>query len=213
VDNSRARPSRSTYRHGNLRSALVAVGVELARRGGPGAVVLREATRRVGVAPNAAYRHFADRDALLEAVGSAAQAELAGAIEAELAAVPDAGEPADIARARLRAVGAGYLSFARSEPGLFRTAFSVPTDLRDATSPERAGQRGLTPFQLLAATLDELVVTGFLAPARRPDAEYVAWSALHGLAVLLLNRPLRGFDPARTQAIEKRLLNLIEQGL
>lgn len=56
---------RSTYRHGDLRRALLDAGIELARSGGPDAVVLREATRRAGVAPNAAYRHFASREALL----------------------------------------------------------------------------------------------------------------------------------------------------
>jgi AcrR family transcriptional regulator len=39
--------------------------------------VLREATRMVGVVPNAAYRHFADRDELLAAVCAAAMGELA----------------------------------------------------------------------------------------------------------------------------------------
>ena len=39
--------------------------------------VLREVTRMVGVVPNAAYRHFADRDALLAAVRAQAVAELA----------------------------------------------------------------------------------------------------------------------------------------
>ena len=53
---------------GTVRSALVEAGLELARSGGPDAVVLREVTRMVGVVPNAAYRHFADRDALLAAV-------------------------------------------------------------------------------------------------------------------------------------------------
>ena len=47
---------------GAVRDGLVAAGLELARTGGPDAVVLREATRMVGVVPNAAYRHFADRD-------------------------------------------------------------------------------------------------------------------------------------------------------
>lgn len=37
-------------------------------------------------------------------------------------------------------VGTSYLRFARSEPGLFRTAFSVPIDLRRATGPERAAR-------------------------------------------------------------------------
>src|SRR6267378_1996855 len=96
-------PKRSTYRHGDLHHALIAAGTELARTGGPDAVVLREATRRAGVSPNAAYRHFTDRAALLEAVCSAAQSLLAVAIEQELATVPAAGDPADVARARLRA--------------------------------------------------------------------------------------------------------------
>jgi AcrR family transcriptional regulator len=56
----------------------------MAREGGPDAVVLREATRRAGVAPSAAYRHFEDRQALLDAVCSAAQASLAVTMEAEL---------------------------------------------------------------------------------------------------------------------------------
>ena len=38
--------ARSTYRHGDLRRALIEAGTELARRGGPDAVVLRDVSRR-----------------------------------------------------------------------------------------------------------------------------------------------------------------------
>ena len=143
-------PKRETYRHGDLRRALVAAGVEMARRGGPEAVVLREATRQAGVAPSAAYRHFTDRRALLDAICSAALAELAEAMEAELAGLPRDGEPdGDLAaRARFGAVGRGYLRFAREEPGLFRTAFSASENLGDTTSPSRAEPRswkGVSP--------------------------------------------------------------------
>src|SRR6266436_2000863 len=62
---------------GAVRDGLVAAGLELARTGGPDAVVLREVTRMVGVVPNAAYRHFADRDAFLGAVRDAAVGRLA----------------------------------------------------------------------------------------------------------------------------------------
>jgi len=62
---------------GTVRTALVEAGVELARSGGPDAVVLREVTRMVGVVPNAAYRHFADRDAFLAALRDAAVGRLA----------------------------------------------------------------------------------------------------------------------------------------
>ncbi len=84
-------PKRDTYRHGDLRRALLEAGTELARAGGPDAVVLREATRRAGVAPSAAYRHFANRGALLDAVCLAAQAALAEAMEAELDGLPNGG--------------------------------------------------------------------------------------------------------------------------
>src|ERR1700729_4577364 len=80
-------PRRETFRHGNLRRALLEAGMELARDGGPQAVVLREATRRAGVAPNAAYRHFSSHRDLLQAVRAAALSSLALAIEAEIAMV------------------------------------------------------------------------------------------------------------------------------
>jgi AcrR family transcriptional regulator len=204
---------RTTYRHGDLHHALIVAGTELAREGGPDAVVLREATRRVGVAPNAAYRHFADRGALLEAVCSAAQSLLAVAIEQQLASVPTKGDPAGVARARLRAVGTGYLRFALHEPGLFRTAFSASRDLDNIGSPERAGASGLSPFQLLGSALDELVEAGVLPKERRPGAEFLAWSSVHGLAMLLIDGPLRALDKKKTHAIVERLLDMVEQGL
>ena len=206
-------PKRGTYRHGDLRRALIEAGMGLARAGGPKAVVLREATRRAGVAPSAAYRHFADRRALLDAVCSAAQAALAVAIEVELAGLSRGGDPADCARSRLRAVGVGYLGFARAEPGLFQTAFSASDNLRSAASPTRAGEGGLTPFQLLGAALDELVEAGVVPPERRPGAEFLAWSAVHGLAMLLIDGPLRGLEHARAQDVGRRLIDMVERGL
>ncbi|MEV0375923.1 helix-turn-helix domain-containing protein, partial [Streptomyces sp. NPDC050636] len=76
------KPKRDTYRHGDLRNALIKAGLDLAREGGPEAVVLRAVTRQAGVVPNAAYRHFADRGALLHAVSQAAMAQVARTMEA-----------------------------------------------------------------------------------------------------------------------------------
>ena len=81
---SARRPQRKTYRHGDLRSALLQAGIELAREFGPEALTLREATRRAGVVPNAAYRHFANHAALLDAVRDAALAAMAVTMERRL---------------------------------------------------------------------------------------------------------------------------------
>ncbi|MEC4717578.1 TetR/AcrR family transcriptional regulator [Noviherbaspirillum sp. CPCC 100848] len=205
---------RDTYRHGDLYQALLQAGVELARHAGPEAVVLREVTRRVGVVPNAAYRHFADRAALLNAVCDRAQAALAITIEAEIAAIKRAKEhPALYARSVLRAVGTGYLGFAQAEPGLFRTAFSVPAGLETAASATKAGNSGRSPFQLLSGALDLMAEAGILPPERRFGAEFLAWSAVHGLAMLVIDGPLRSLDATQKNAISQRLLDMVENGL
>jgi len=207
-------PSRSTYRHGDLRRALLEEGIELARTGGPDAVVLREATRRAGVAPNAAYRHFASREALLQAVRAAALSAVAAAMEAELASLPAGLPPADFARASVRAVGSGYLRFAQAEPGLFRTAFARSDVLMQAT-PETptAGPGGLNPFELLGTALDKLVEAGVMPPEKRPGAEFLAWSAVHGLAILVIDGPLGPVIGPHMQQIGQRLLDMVEKGL
>jgi AcrR family transcriptional regulator len=206
-------PPRGTYRHGNLRQALVDAGIELARSGGPEAVTLREATRRAGVVPNAAYRHFTSQRDLLQAVRSAALSAIAVSMELELSAIrPDLSEVAS-AKASVRAVGTGYLRFARAEPGLFRTAFGTAPLPGKTANPEQAGNTGLNPFQLLNSALDRMAAARVLPPERRPGAEYLAWSAVHGLAMLVIDGPLRVMDDQQIDAIIPRLLDMVEKGL
>lgn len=207
-------PVRKTFRHGNLRKALLEAGIELARTGGPQAVVLREATRRAGVAPNAAYRHFSSHSDLLQAVRAAALSFLAIAIEKEIAGVRRSrSSPAEVARATLRAVGTGYLKFALTETGLFRTAFSVADRVEGDVDAAKAGKSGLNPFQLLSSALDLLVERKVLPPERRPGAEYLAWSAVHGLAFLIIEGPLSGAMDTEIRALSERVLQMVEKGL
>jgi len=206
-------PPRTTYRHGDLRRVLLEAGIQLARDGGPDAVVLREATRRAGVVPNAAYRHFANRQELLKAVRLAALSTLALAMETELAGVQRRGRrPADVARANLRALGIGYLRFARTESGLFRMLANGDEPAGDG-DPAKAGASGLAPLQLLGAALDKLVETGVLLAERRPGAEYLAWSAVHGLAILAIDGPLSNLPHAELDIVSQRLVGMIEKGL
>jgi AcrR family transcriptional regulator len=205
--------ARSTYRHGDLRRALLKAGVELARAGGPEAVVLREATRRAGVVPNAAYRHFASRQALLQAVRAAALSAVARAMEAELATLQPARDPVEFARASVRAVGTGYLRFAQAETGLFRTAFATPVDVNDEPAEAKGGHSGLDPFELLGAALDQLVEAGAMPAERRPGAEFLAWSAVHGLALLIIDGPLRGMPLSQADALGQRVIDMVEKGL
>ena len=92
--------TRDTYHHGDLRAALLTAGIGLAREGGPDAVVLREVTRVVGVAPNSAYGHFPTLTALKKAVAQRARADMAEAMSAHLGAVSGPGEDDEPAAGR-----------------------------------------------------------------------------------------------------------------
>ena len=190
----------------------MAAGLELARTGGPDAVVLREATRMVGVVPNAAYRHFADRDELLAAVCAAAMNELADRMAAGVAAVPGQyGDPA-AAGGRLAAIGTAYLQFAHEEPGWFATAFAVPQQHPYGISDERTGP-DRSPLGQLRAVLDELVDAGVVSPQRRDGLEFPIWSTVHGLAVLAEQGPLRDLPDAARHHLQELTSAFIGAGL
>lgn len=188
---------------GTIRASLVEAGLELARSGGPDAVVLREITRMVGVVPNAAYRHFADRDALLAAVRDEAVRELARRMADGMSQVRAGPHTPTGGRLRLRAVGQAYLEFARNEPGLFDTAFAAT----DHPPPSQRTDEP-TPLELLQSALDNLVEAGVLAPDRRPNIEYPTWASVHGLAVLLRG-PLRSLTEREKTRLEAQLLAFI----
>ncbi len=195
-----------------MRDGLVAAGLELARTGGPQAVLLREATRMVGVVPNAAYRHFAGHDELLAAVCAAAMNELAIRMAAGVSRVRGRHGDAGAARRRLGAIGTAYLEFARDEPGLFATAFALPQQ-HAYGAPDDGTGRDRTPLGQLRTVLDELVDAGVLNRKRRDGIEYPIWSAVHGLAVLSGQGPLRDVPDARRRRLEQLTFSFIGEGL
>jgi AcrR family transcriptional regulator len=126
----------ASYHHGNLRAALLEHGVSLARAGGPDAVVLRDVQRMAGVSNSAAYRHYADRHALLAAVKANVMTQMGAAMVEALDQVPGRGPRTERALARFRATGQAYIDFAVAEPGLFRTAFAPDgTEPSEETTP------------------------------------------------------------------------------
>jgi AcrR family transcriptional regulator len=187
------------YHHGNLREALIEAGLATARAEGPEAVLLRAATRTAGVSPNAAYRHFADRDELLAAVAGRCMEKLADLIETRLTeGASDPGSPKGAWNA-LTIAGQAYIEFALTETGWFKTAFGslvlgVDHDLTDTKDP----------YAILNRLLDDLVTTGALPIERRPGAEYAAWASVHGISTLLTEGPLVALpEDERRRAIDK----------
>jgi AcrR family transcriptional regulator len=188
---------KTGYHHGDLRTALIDAGLALTRTGGPEALTIREATRRAGVSPNAAYRHFADREALL--------GEVASAIQHRMAARMQGSSRRRGAEDQLRAVGMGYIKFALDEPGWFTVAFF------GAVNPDETA--GAPPYLALVDALDAMVAAGVLTPERRDGAEWPCWSAVHGFAELVLHGPLRDAGRRDVEALARRTVDDIVAGV
>lgn len=196
--------SRERYHHGDLRAALTAAAVGAAREGGEHAVGLNRLAAQVGVSASAAYRHFpGGLDELLVAVGDVARVELAQRLEERMAAAKASRDPATAAVRRFRASGQAYVDYVLEQPGLFQVA----------SRHDRGRSRDADPFALLQGCIDELVATGALPPERRRDAAAAAWAAVHGVALLMTEGPLRRLSAAARRRVVDRTLDMVQAGL
>jgi len=175
-----ARKRRNQYHHGDLRRALVQEAVQTIDRDGVAGLTLRQVGERLGVSRTALYRHFADKSALLAAVGL----EGFRAFRAAMMAVGSDG---------FEAMGRAYVAFARTHPAHYRVMFGG--FLEGCRSEPELETEAKASFQLLVDALAGLQARGLL---RDDDAEQMArfvWAIVHGIAMLAIDGQLGAHDP------------------
>jgi AcrR family transcriptional regulator len=184
---------RTSYHHGDLREALVVAAEKLVATKGVAGFSLREAAREVGVDPAACYRHFRDKDAILQELAQRGFGRMATAMEA---AIVGKRSP----RAKLAAIGTAYVSFAFDHPPWFRSMFG-PTGF-DARDPRLRGQyaAGRGPYQILEDGVRELLGAG-VPRARIDTAALILWSGAHGYASLVIDGAIRPTRADRTRHV------------
>ena len=112
---------KKPYHHGNLAESLLEAVDELATKFGLEAVTLRACAKIVGVSPSSAFRHYADKRALLTAFATKALHQLAELMEsAQNRAVKDGSNA-------FTAVGLAYIEFALDKPAFFRAMWREET--------------------------------------------------------------------------------------
>lgn len=199
------------YHHGNLREALIDAGVDLAREGGPDEIALREATRRAGVTPRAAYRHVADRDALVNEVARVALTEMVALIRERTDRIRPT-SPLDGTTQALRAIGTGYIDYALAEPGMFAVALFAIDDMGLAR-PSESGLSHPSPYEVLEEVLGGFVEAGMLAADRLPVAASMCWSSVHGFATLATQGPLREVPRDEASRLGADVVDMVIEGL
>jgi AcrR family transcriptional regulator len=201
--------AKRAYHHGDLRNALIEAAARLAGDGGPQAVTVRAAARAVGVTPTAAYRHFENHEQLLQAAKEYALDRLAGTMREFTDRLPDTPDPARRAMSTLSAIARGYIQFATSAPGLFRTAFKQGAPMLEGEAMVKMD----ASFQMLFRGLDSLVEAGHLSAGERKLAEITCWSTVHGFSMLVIDGPMHGWPESMLGEAVDQMVAILVRGL
>ncbi|ORB87326.1 TetR family transcriptional regulator [Mycobacterium kansasii] len=180
-----------------LRQEILDAATELLLETGQvRAVSIRSVAQRVGVTPPSLYLHFADKDALLDAVCARYLARLDGEMER---AATGQSSTVDV----LRAQGLAYVRFALQTPELYRLA--TMAEWRSGSDVDLALDS--SAFQHMRASVRALMDEGVY---RVDDPTMIAlelWAAVHGVAALLITKPHLPFDDA--EAFADRVLSAV----
>ncbi|MFA7323367.1 MAG: TetR/AcrR family transcriptional regulator [Candidatus Nanopelagicales bacterium] len=172
-------PQGPTYHHGALSEALIDTAFRHVQADGSASLSLRSLAHELGVSPSAAYNHFADKEALLNAVTAQCHVALDQRMDAAAQQFPGTSD-ADLI-GRFQALGRAYIDFAEQEPRLFSHAFKNMCDFNpDAAAESRA-------YALLCSILDELGERHLLRPGIREGLDMTIWVSVHGFAELALS--------------------------
>jgi AcrR family transcriptional regulator len=192
---------KQAYHHKDLRNALIDAALAMLVTEGTNEVTLRELARRLGVTHTAPYAHFEDKAALLEAVANNGFGQLASELEA---AEHSAQEPLQA----FRAIGQSYLRFAQNNPNLYRLMFTDPEladDPKCEMSPE--GERA---FAVVARVIEHV---GIPDGADVRDVAAAAWSMVHGISMLDIDRRINGKTMTRPDQVLALATEMMIRGL
>lgn len=182
-------PVNAPYHHGDLRAAALQMGMERLEDQAHPELGLRALARDLGVSATALYRHFPNKDALLDALALEGLNRL-GRNQAEAA------EAAGGGRAGFAEVGVTYVEWAVQHPALLRLIYARVGKV-DLTTPDPSAMG--EAFRQLRKGIAEKM-PGDLAPEERAAATLHAWSLVHGLAMLILDGQIE-YDPAMVRKV------------
>jgi AcrR family transcriptional regulator len=186
------------YHHGNLRAALLRAAEDALEVGGLQNVSLRELSRELGVSHTSPRRHFADKQALIDALA------LSGFERFDAVLRRACGNRVHTFKARLIRLARAYVAFALKHPALFALMFEA----KHGTNPPRellqASERA---FGHGPATFAQGQAAGEVVAGDSGRLSLVAFAALQGLITISTKGRFKGVPlGALTDEIIERII-------
>ncbi len=204
----RRQKTPESYRHGDLRNALLKQALALIESRKEVTFTIREIAAAAGVSHAAAYRHFKSKREILGALAADGFSQMQQAFAASL--VVSAQKKTSSARELAKA----YVTFAVTHPGSFRVMFHP--DLKSLVDDSELEQSSMAAFGTLVECMQHNQKVGRFVDRPTEDLVVVAWSLVHGLSTLLVNESFpanfTGKDFGGPATIEA-MAQLLELGL
>jgi len=174
------------YHHGDLRNALILAAAELIAESGSLHFAMSDAARRAGVSAAAPYRHFRDRDALLEAVTQLAFLGLAQVAQAAVARTPPGSAES------ILELGRSYLAYVTERPAFYDLMWGdVGSRAMDAEHFDRA----TSGFYHLTGAVKAYLQARDLESVDSRDTAVKLWALVHGFSALAMSGKLELLHP------------------
>jgi len=188
---------RSEYHHGDLGHAAIRAAKNLVDSEGLNSLGIRRVAEATGVSPAALYRHFENLEQLKAEVSAQIRLELGEFLKAKRDRTPLSRSKSRNALIRFEALGEAYIDYARKHPRLFEIAFIHCDEKPISEFADLA-------WELLQESIKELDEVGLLDRKIKVAAPMIAWSSVHGLAVLVAQRAIlqREQDQALRQIMD-----------
>ncbi|MEI9999421.1 MAG: TetR/AcrR family transcriptional regulator [Verrucomicrobiota bacterium] len=189
------------YHHGHLREALLRAAEAALEARGASALSLRELSRELGVSHASPQRHFAGKQALLDALALRGFERLDAALGRAVK-----GRERGF-KARLTTLARAYVGFALRHPALF----SLMWDAKHGPKPPRellqAAERA---FGHSPATIAEGQAAGEVIAGDPGRLSLVAFAALQGLIAICTDGKFKGLSAERltVELIERLITGL-----
>ena len=169
-----AKKTAKTYHHGDLREALIKAGRAILAKDGIDALTLRACARKAGVSHAAPQHHFASINDLLAEIAATGFEDFVRSLDKAAAHAPSPIE-------RLKAMGQGYVAFARGRPAVYQLMFGVAAPL----SSERLQTAKVAAWEQLANLVSEAA-----GPVNKDAKALQVWSTVHGFSMLVISQRL-----------------------
>jgi AcrR family transcriptional regulator len=181
-----ARPcsDKNRYHHGDLRNALILAAAELIEEKGSTEFSMVEASRRAGVSNAAPYRHFRDREDLLEEVAMLGFLGLTQRTRAAAEQCPPGSSE------RIYRLGQAYIGFIMDHPAFYGLMFGEHSP---HTHGDERHQNMGSGFYVLVDAVRGWCEAQDLLDQDPLELSIKLWAMAHGLAVLGMNRQIDKF--------------------